>query len=274
MKRQFMFSVKAFLKSSKCFKCIVFALLAAAFLEFRMFSGQNELFNLGNPDYGFFLIASGNILDLFIISLPILAILPFGDTYYKEQEFINQILTRSSKASYLVVNTLMSFLTGFLFIFLLLGFMYVLNYLMLNPSADNPLYCISSTVVENNNMPIVTHSFFVTELLENPAVYNWIYIFILSAYAGLLSMTTFSISLCVKKKIVAYISPFAITLISIPVCNFLPAEFQRWTPNLVFSPGGSTVFTNQEWALLFWVSFFLIITISFNMYKYRKDVLE
>lgn len=275
MRHQFIFSFQALVKSKKFYYCILFAILSSFILTFYMYKDESHLYNLGDINHGFFFISSenNNILNIFLICLPLLSILPYGDVYYKERLFINQILTRSKKSHYLMVNTLLAFLSGFFFIFIFLSFLYLYNYLFLHTNIDNAFYYLSILFSENDSFTQFSFPFFTDILYENPALYIWIYIIILSVYAGILSMTTFSVSLCIRTKMITYIFTFAITILSLPISIFLPDMFEHWLPHIIISPRSGYVDYHVQ-AIILWFVLFLSITLISNILKYRRDVLE
>lgn len=197
---------------------------------------------------------------LYYILFPILAALPYADTFYTDIQsgYVKQIFTRSKKTNYYFAKYLVNFIVS--------GTVVVIP-LLIN--------LLGSAVILPSIIPQVSSGFYGigpeslwSELFyTNPYLYIYFYLFIDFIFAGLLSSIALMLASYLSNKFLVIFSPFIIYILVYTFTNVLGAH--TINPNNFLK-------MNQPVAgisLITIISFALILLIStFGLYyKGKKD---
>lgn len=159
----------------------------------------------------FELSKSGNI---FIIMMPILAALPFSDTYLEDisNGFNSFLYTRYEKYKYCIYKYIVNFLIGGITIAIPL----VIDFIgcsMLYPSIQPNNVFGGWYVIKEGVLPNLFAS--------NPNMYILITIFINFLFGGIFSSIALSASIFTNKRFIVVLTPFIISLITSLLLNFI-----------------------------------------------------
>ncbi|KML23304.1 MULTISPECIES: hypothetical protein [Priestia] len=197
---------------------------------------------------------------LFII--PLVAATVFSDSFFIDYRMgvYKNILTRSDKKTYLIAKYIVTFIMTFMvfFIGLLINQLLCFITFPLNGFDNNsslPPYDIG---LQNFN----NKALFDLLRLESPLFYNLTFIFIISLFAGLISLVTYSVYfLCLNKnRIIGIMSIFIIYIvinIGLPILGL--NEFSLFNQ---LNPGHEGNFIQMiVWiVVLLFISFYILIT--------------
>lgn len=138
---------------------------------------------------------------VFLSIIPVLAILPFSDTYFEERQLgISQYcLTRSGEKKYYFSKLTVVFFSGFIVIFSAL----MINYLLcLTAFPFESTYKITGHDYFNSPLytDMVNDLLFSSLFASNMYLYNFVYMLITSTASGLMAVIVYQISFFYKKN--------------------------------------------------------------------------
>lgn len=264
------FNLKLIWKRNFFLKILVLMPVFAFVFTISSYITQRDLLQIGNPifSYFFFDASKSSLLNLFLMGLPLLCAIIYGDYHYYEIASIHSIIIRSKKKHQIFIsNACFAFLCGFIIVFIFLTFMFLYNFIITN----NPTHAVSynPNFINENYTMVNETAYFSSLFLEQPYLDVCIQTLMLSIYGGFLSLTTYSISLHCDAKIITYLSMMFLTIISMFVIAFLPYIPSNWNIQMVISPQ-LTMIRHHEIALLLWLSLFIALNAVLLYLKVSK----
>ena len=190
---------------------------------------------------------------LFFLILPLLAALPFADSFYFDaaEGYITEIFTRIHRFGYFVGKYIAVFLSGAVSVL----FPLVLNFLLscsVLPALKTESTAFRSLITANASMGELYY--------KMPIAYLLIYVLIIFVMSGLFAVFALSASYFCNYQFLSLISPFLLYLFLIAFFGFLGLE--DWQPNNFLNPAYPLhslmpVFATGSGLVLFSVFFFV-----------------
>ena len=177
------------------------------------------------------MVYEGKIAELFsLIILPIMAVLPYADSYYCEKKYHVDIccLTRATRIRYFFSKALAVFMTSFMVIFI----PYILNqlYCLIAFPAERSRDIVFGTVYDRTWWFELRNTPSPELLMNNPGARNLLHILFAGCYGGSIGLLGFALSLFIQKsRVIVNILPvvicFAWTLIALRLLgnDYVPA---------------------------------------------------
>ncbi|MHC1736353.1 MAG: hypothetical protein AB9921_11845 [Erysipelotrichaceae bacterium] len=184
---------------------------------------------------GEFILLNDNTRTFVFFSLyllPLFVTIVDGDIGIIERKIYPQIFTRVEMKKYINAKAITEFLVGFLVIFYFLGLMYLFMLAMIDHSAT--LYLKDFLVYFSN--PSKDTMGYTMLFINHPHLYNLFYIFLLSIYGGILSLTSYLLGLFINSKVVAFIGPFVLSILFALGANLVGSPFNLAYPQLFLNP--------------------------------------
>ena len=181
------------------------------------------------------------------------------------------IFTRVTRKKYFLSKYLISFISGFIVIFIPLVVSYCSVILALDFN-DNVLNIVQATANETNIEAFLSNYTFYQIYLENPYMFIFIFIFLISIFGGFCAVTAFSISLVVKQKVIAYIGMFLFLIVEMLVIGNLPVPFGYYNIQNIIQPDTRIVI--EPIVYIVWLGIFLIINIVLYYVFCRRTAYE
>lgn len=184
---------------------------------------------------GEFILLNDNTRTLVFFSLyllPLFVTIVDGDIGIIERKIYPQIFTRVEMKKYINAKAITEFLVGFLVIFYFLGLMYLFMLAMIDHSAT--IY-LKETIIYFSN-PSKDAIGYTMLFINHPHLYNLFYIFLISIYGGILSLTSYLLGLFINSKVVAFIGPFILSILFALGVNLAGAPFNLAYPQLFLNP--------------------------------------
>lgn len=184
---------------------------------------RNEMLDFGrspilSPAYvsGTWMAGNGANLEvfLFFLLMPVLAMLPFGTSYFTDSEsgFIKSIYIRCSRKTFLRAKYIAAFLSGGTAVVVPL----LLNVLCCMALVPN---LVPSTIYPQNG--ISAGNLFSSVYFSHPLIYILIFLLIDFLIGGIFACITLAVSFLSDYKIVIAVIPFFIQLIIYAGCDLL-----------------------------------------------------
>lgn len=266
------FNLNVILKRKNLINILMLTPVIAFILTLIFYRSIRNLEMIGNPVYSFFFFneRQNGFSNILLITLPLICSLFYGDYFYYEKSFLHEIVTRGKKDAYYFTNALFAFIAGFLIVAFFIGSMFLFNFIITN----NPEHTLSYFSMGINENDPGNHYWWLHQLFyEQPYVYIVIRSLTISLFAGFLALTTYSVSLFVKAKILTYMSTMIITLMLSIALGLLIPKLGNWATTVSFKPS-STIVLHHEMAILFWYIILAGISCVLIYIKCRKEVLE
>lgn len=188
-----------------------------------------------NSDYMSEFILLNSKADLFMFLLlyliPLAVTFPDGDIGIIERKIYPQIFTRVEAKRYLSAKAITEFLVGFLIMFFFFGLMYIFMLSMINHDATY----FQKYILRFSN-PMKDSIGYSILFVNHPHLYNFLYIFYISIYGGVLSLTAYILGIFIKSKVVAYIGPFVLSVLFALLVNLIGYPFSSAYPQLFLNP--------------------------------------
>lgn len=210
-------------------------------------------------------------MSFFFLLIPLLVVFPFADTWLHEQNMTDVIFTRVTKKQYFFSKYLISFISGFIVIFIPLVVSYCSVILALDFN-DNVLNIVQATANETNTEAFFRNYTFYQIYLENPYLFIFMFLFLISIFGGFCAVTAFSISLVVKQKVIAYIGMFLFLIVEMLVIGNLPVPFGYYNIQNIIQPDTRIVI--EPIVYIVWLGIFLILNIVLYYVFCRRTAYE
>lgn len=250
-------------------RMMLISAIIAFVITIIFYINNRNLITIGNPIFSYFFVNhnQSGTLNAFLVALPILMALIYGDFHYYEKSILPYMLVRkNNKQAVYISNAIFAFLSGFLIVIVFLLFMFLYNLIITYHPESNLSYLPMS--VNENNINVAASAQF-SVFVDRPYEYILMESILISIYAGFLSLSTYTISLFLKSKIITYVSMLFFSLASMLVLWLFIKPLMTWNLQLVFSPG--IVFVKYHTvAILFWYAFFLILNSIGIIIKSRR----
>lgn len=247
------------------FSLIILDTIFTYFSQVKLFQNTAEM----SADWYVFLENGASIFRTFyFLTLPILAILPFGSQHYyeKNSKYRELLIIRGSRSTYYLSKCITNFIIGFLTIFITL----ILNYIIVYIIYPNN-FIIGGLFLEPDKGAFLEKIFF-----ENTMLYHFIYIVINALVGGIFSLLAFSLSMVFsyKNKFLVIAVPFILFTIQSVILFFFNVHYdimhiiQPLTRYGLIEP-----ITNTNVITTFSLWFIFIIIILIFGYKKEGDLL-
>ena len=219
----------------------------------------NNAYKCGKSYQHFFTIvfdpAKQSILTAFFYIIPLLVVLPFSDTWINEVKMTDIIFTRIQRYKFFISKYIISFLSGFLILFIPLMIAYIAEIVTLDFN-DNVLNILAYSIPEHSIASMARNYAFYELYVQHPYVYIIMFNLIISMFGGLYAISAFSISLLVNNKVIPYIAVFFFSVISLLLISFLPTQFGYYSIQRISQP-----FTNFDIPMIIYIVWFLFFII-------------
>jgi len=151
---------------------------------------------------------------IFYYVLPILAALPFVDSYYVDVRsgYIKNVFIRTQKSHYLMAKGLTVFLSSSAVIFIPL---------LLNLCATAMVFPSVFPDAATQSSPLNANSMWADLFFAAPYLYLILYSLLASAFAGLFSLLGLAASRFVAKRFLVLVTPFVVYFSACTVCDIL-----------------------------------------------------
>lgn len=201
---------------------------------------------------------------LYFMILPIIAVLPYGDSYYNDLNsgFLINIYARCKRSDYLVAKYIAVFVSA--------GTVFVIP-LILNMAAASTL--LPSLRPQNIAGTFINTSVIWYTIYENhPYIYVLLYLVIDFIFAGLIACLALTISFYTEKRLIVLISPFIIYVFIYSLCGMAgDPKLMGYSPTyFLFAGYGSA---SEGIFILFGLFFFLTGGIWFFLKGKKTDIL-
>lgn len=266
MIESFLFNSKVYVKRKSIVKLLMVIPLLAAIITISFYISNQDLIRSGNQIYSYFFFDAQkrSVLNSFLVTLPLLITFIFGDVNYYEKPVISRILVRNgNRYSYYITNAILAFLAGFFVILLFLCCMFVFNFII----TYHPEHTLTSSSIATNEIQL-EGAYFAELFLNNPYLDVAIQTMLLSLYGGFLSLTTYTISLFCKAKLITYLSTMCISLVSMFVFWVIGYPFINWNLQMIFSPQ-LVMISYHIWGIGFWIILFIVSNILLLTFKIK-----
>ena len=146
--------------------------------------------------------------EMFYVLLPVLACLPYGGSLYNDIKsgYDKNICVKTSRLNYAVSKSVAVFLSAFVSVALPLG---------LNMFAAAGIFPdFTPERLEFMSIRVLDRNLFAMANNDHPALYCLIFILLDGVFAGVIALTSLSISKLVKSHFTAVVTPMVIVIIS------------------------------------------------------------
>lgn len=257
-------------------KAFLIALIILTFLiSYICLNDINHAYNCGKSYQHFFTIVFDSSKMSFTTALfyviPLLVVLPFADTWIDEEKMRDIVFTRTKKSQFFISKYVLSFLSGFLVLFIPLMIAYIAEILALDFN-DNVLNILAYAIPDHCYNGMLSNYAFYELYAQHPYIYIIMFNFFISMFGGLYAISAFSISLITNNKVLTYIGIFFFSIISLLFVNLLPEPYGYYTIQRMTRP-----FSNYDFSVagyFIWIIFFLICNGMMYLLYLRRDPLE
>lgn len=202
--------------------------------------------------------------QLFFLVLPLLAALPFADSYFQDLRggYIYNVCLRTDKKHYFAAKYLAVFLSGGTAVTL--------------PLLANFLLCsmfLPSMKPEVTNAHILVYSSFPHLFFSYPVLYVLLYLAIIFVFSGLLACFGLYATRHLGYAFLVLLAPFAVYLFISSGLNLIGGlELYAWQPLKFLDPAFER---DAKWAMLVEGGLLLVVTlVGFVIRQPRRDVLN
>lgn len=208
-------------------------------------------------DYFFSAWMGGNPTDIygyiFFLLLPILAVLPYADTFYTDMKsgFVKNLLLRVKRRHYFFAKYIAAFLAG--------GAAVVIPLLLNFLSAAMVLPAILPQSTSGSH-PIWITSMWHGLYYNHPFVYEFLYMGLDFLFAGIFAAVALSVTRLAQNRIITLLSPFILYIFLSAFFDFL-GQYD-WAPRAFLPPGsgsGHGPVVAVEAAVGFLLTFFVFV---------------
>lgn len=206
----------------------------------------------------------------FSLIVPLFSCLAYSYCYFDEKKYglSNIIISKTNRVKYYLSSTLVSFLGGFLVVFipLLLGSLFFFIAVPMNAYAPIEYNLLSSSRYSTINI-------FPHLAINFPYLYNIVYIFISSLFCGLIGLLSYSLSLYSRKnKFIVISFSFILFIISSLLCELFISG--SWTlPHIMIPAFGIIGVTYSHLFIPLTLLIFINFLAIFIKIKFKKDEL-
>ena len=185
------------------------------------------------------------IFEIYNSLFPILAVLPFADTFFeeREQKTVEFCITRQSNNSYYFSKMLAVFISGFLIAVIPLLINYLLNFISfpLNSMIDATNF---SKIQSGIYSSAIDTALFPEIFAKNIYLYNLIYLAVTSVTSGMIAVVVYQLSFFYKKsRVFLLISFFVVYNIAMLILSALGLN-EFCIKNYMFA---ARFFTDMSW---------------------------
>lgn len=170
---------------------------------------------------------------LYFMILPILAVLPYGDSYFTDASsgFLVNIYARCKRRDYLKAK--------YIAVFTVAGTVFVVPLILNLAICSDLLPSLLPQVIANSN--IYTAQIWFQLYATYPYVYIFLYLLIDFIFAGLTACLALATSLYTEKRLVVLIAPFIVHIFIYSVCGMLGPKAMGYAPTyFLFSGFGAS----------------------------------
>lgn len=199
--------------------------VTAAFIESCIMvwgKDKSELFSAALGWIGNKNIFSGTVIYVFyFFAVSLIAALPFSDSFLKDKQSrsLCAILTRCEWGSYIKSGLFLTFISGFIVIFVPLLLSQALAFIVFSPTGDMPMKIWGTGAWDA--APVTDACVFPVLALNHPYLNNMIFIFYASLFAGLNAVISYVISLLgVSKKLFVLCLPTVLCIVYNGIISF------------------------------------------------------
>lgn len=183
---------------------------------------------------------TGTFIDVFILNnidnlglmilifvIPFIAASIFGDIGINQKKLESFIEIKVPLKKLYYVNTITSFISGFLIMLMFLSFLFFFTYITFLNKSD--IYWADSLNIANDVNQIISSLHFPFLLINFPFIRSVVYIIFFATYMGIISALSYAIGLYFSNKYYVYIIPFFIEMVIMISSNIFgsPIYFQR-----------------------------------------------
>ncbi|MBL5772261.1 hypothetical protein HV454_13175 [Bacillus sporothermodurans] len=213
--------------------------LTSVFLQFKfeILPLQNMYkYNLGvafTPYTKWFEFGSASQLaGFYFLLLPILAALPFADTYAKDKQsgYLRSILSKGQMKQYFQGLYLSNFIVSGVIIIIPLLVNIYLSFMMLPNIKPDPLV--------NNQMALdLMNTFFPALYYSHPFLHMLLYLLLAFFFAGMFATICLSISIFIRNRFIILVAGFLVQMVLSLLAQF--TEHYEWIPSYFLMEIGS-----------------------------------
>lgn len=175
------------------------------------------------PYSEWFEFGASNLTTLFFLILPLLASLPFADTFLKDRQtgYLNSILSKGKMKAY--------FMGLYISNFIVAGIVICIPLLMNIYFAFMILPNVKPDPVVNHRMGLNINTFFPEFYYSHPFLHMLFYVLLAFLFAGMYATISLSISFFVKNRFVVLITGFLVQMMLSLVFQF--TDHYGWIPS-------------------------------------------
>jgi len=169
--------------------------------------------------FGFSQYSSAVSSIVFIFVLPLISSMAFADTYYTEMNtgIYKNILTRCKKSNYIISKGIITFVSGFLVVFIPLLLSQFLS-LIIAPVNS----CIDVTNLPSFIFMHTENMVFQELFLNHPYLYNFLYIVISGIFGAVLALLSFALSfLPIRSRLLIIATPTVLYIVQAFISTLL-----------------------------------------------------
>lgn len=225
---------------------------------------------LGSSLYNNWLGSSGDFYThLFYFLIFLLCTLPYSWSLFVEKKsgYINQVVTRTSRANYYLSKYLAAFVSGGAIAFIPL----VMNFLIC--ALFIPAYPMDQ--LSDLYIAVPQNYLWATILYDKPLVYVVMYMFLTFVFCGVWATIGVSLSFVLKSKLSVLISPFLfILLVQVFSGSSFYSSGKTIIPSYLIAPKAYGYGCTTEDVVVTWLLAVLLFDVAIYILKgYKKDVI-
>lgn len=254
---------------------LILLIILTGLLSYMSLKDITAAYSSGKSYQHFFIMITDYSKHSFLLALfyaiPLIAVFPFADTWMTETDMSDVLFTRIKKKYYFLSKYIISFLSGFLLLCIPLLIAFFSEILALDFN-DNAISILNSFFVDNQVEALLQNYSFYEFYIQNPYLFIIVFIFMISIFSGLCAITSFSISLLVKQKVLTYIALFFVSLILILMFGYMPVPYCYYFIQNIIQP--DTIVSVKSHIYIIWLIIYVIINIIFYYLYKRRDQFE
>ena len=257
----------------------VFLLCLIIFSVLFSYISLKDITNIYTSGYSYqhhFIIAidyaKHSFLSAFYYLIPVIVVFPFADTWLNERKMTDILFTRVKAKTYFLSKYILCFVSGFLVLALPLLISFIAEIFALD-FHENQITILPYAVGENNIQSLNQMYSFFSFYSSSPYLYMIMYFALIGIYGGFCAMTSFSISLICKQKVIPYIAMFLILLLPMFVSSYLPDPYAYWYPQMLINPFAQNAELTPLVYAMWYALCLLANAVMFKMYQ-RRDIFE
>lgn len=266
--KELIYTLRVLWYKESYFKLITAGWGISLLVTFFQFAGSKSSAMVGSVETSYFLFSTGNLIFMiFTYTLPIISSLIYADCLLDDQRIRNQLYMRGRRNKFHIAYLFNSFFSSFFFYLFTLLMALLFTYLMLRNNGnmlDEGVYMFNVSNTKLLEMVLPSYDLY----LNNNTIRIFMYIIIISIYAGTCGWITYAASLITNKKIIIYISPFLFTVILQLICSFASSDLYV---QKMINPHGGVSMNPLIYIVIYAIACFILCNVIYIVKGYKEE---